>query len=105
MFKLTTIMRRQQYVFAVGMTVKYTVKNDQTDRQTYRQTDRRTFVAPHIQLLTKFGEDRMLLDPSDIKDVSVAQMICREMRANLVEIETAAENNFLTQEVVRRGGN
>ncbi|XP_052257046.1 perlucin-like [Dreissena polymorpha] len=40
----------------------------------------------------------------DTEPWELAQMICREMRANLVEIETAAENNFLTQEVVRRGG-
>ncbi|XP_052269055.1 uncharacterized protein LOC127870502 isoform X2 [Dreissena polymorpha] len=39
----------------------------------------------------------------DTEPWMVAQMVCRDLGGHLVEIETAAEENFLSTETVRRG--
>ncbi|XP_052247583.1 perlucin-like protein isoform X2 [Dreissena polymorpha] len=38
----------------------------------------------------------------DTEPWELAQMVCRDMGAHLVEIESAAENNFVTNELQRR---
>ncbi|KAH3879876.1 hypothetical protein DPMN_003785 [Dreissena polymorpha] len=70
-------------------------------RQTHTMTDRQTDTSVLIQLLTKFGEDRMKFQdrPTDDKGVGVSIVVCQS-RESVLRLVSMKETHWKTMRIL-----